>query len=520
MKLTAKTRVSVLPATDCRSPLDFFSRVGGRSDVRGAVLMESAAQGEPGGTRSLVVPGAVVRLEVRGSDATYQPLSNSATPVLSALADELDEARMEGDVLRARFPVGPGPSSSSDEERVKAPSGLDAVRALAFLVQDDEPGSTMPAGVYGAFSFELVDRWERLPNRAPDPWNEPDINVVLALDTILYDHLSGETRVVTRALGKGDEEAADRRHRAYLETLKGNGASEDEPLPAGVQEKEGTADTSDEVFLESVRSFLSHIARGDIFQGVLSRGLTMKSDVSTLEVYRALRHSNPSPYMFHVDLGEGALLGASPETSVKVEDGYLEIRPIAGTAPRGFDADGGIDAELDERLAVGLLLDHKEQAEHAMLVDLARNDVARVAVPGTRRVSQPFTIEKYSHVQHLVSGVRGELRHDLDALHAYRAAANMGTLTGAPKLRAMELIRETEPFARGFYGGAVGYLLEDGSFDSCIVIRSLRYGCGTYQTRAGAGIVADSVPESELAETQHKARAPRLAVALAERRCG
>jgi anthranilate synthase component 1 len=152
-----------------------------------------------------------------------------------------------------------------------------------------------------------------------------------------------------------------------------------------------------------------------------------------------------------------------------------------------------------------------------MLVDLARNDVARVAIPGTRRVAEPFTIEKYSHVQHLVSGVFGELRPELDALHAYRAVANMGTLTGAPKLRAMELIRETEPYARGFYGGAVGYLLQDGSFDSCIVIRSLRYRPnGTYSTRAGAGIVADSIPERELEETAHKARACRQAVAIAE----
>ena len=519
MKLSAKTRVSVLPGDECRSPLDFFGRLGGSEDVHGAVLMESAARGEAGGTRSLVVPGGVVRLELRGKEAVYRALSASAGPVLTALANELDDSRMDGDVLRATFPVGPGSSSWSDEERIKAPTGLDAVRALAFLVEDEEPGTAIPVGVYGAFSFELVDRWERLPERRPDPWNDPDVSVVLALDTILYDHLSSETRVVTRALTKSDEAAADLRHRGYLEALRGNGGTGEELVPDGVAEKEMTPDASDEVFLESVRSFLSHIARGDIFQGVLSRGLTMRSEASTLEVYRALRHRNPSPYMFHVDLGNGVLLGASPETSVKVEGRHLEIRPIAGTAPRGFDSRGEIDAELDERLAVGLLLDHKEQAEHAMLVDLARNDVARVAIPGTRRVSQPFTIEKYSHVQHLVSGVRGELRPDLDALHAYRSAANMGTLTGAPKLRAMELIRETEPFARGFYGGAVGYLLQDGTFDSCIVIRSLRHGMGgIYQTRAGAGIVADSVPERELAETLHKARAPRLAVALAERR--
>ncbi len=152
-----------------------------------------------------------------------------------------------------------------------------------------------------------------------------------------------------------------------------------------------------------------------------------------------------------------------------------------------------------------------------MLVDLARNDVARVSVPGTREVTDPFSIEKYSHVQHLVSRVKGTLLPDLDALHAYRASANMGTLTGAPKLRAMELIRENEPHARGFYGGAVGYLLQDGSFDSCIVIRSMRHRNGTYCTRAGAGIVADSHPERELEETTHKARACRLAVGMAER---
>ena len=298
--------------------------------------------------------------------------------------------------------------------------------------------------------------------------------------------------------------------------MGGRGATNGRSLPV-VSDQAAKPDVSDEAFLASVGKFLNHIERGDIFQGVLSRGLEMESGVDPLAVYRVLRTQNPSPYMFHVDLGDGVLLGASPETCVKVEDRRLEIRPIAGTAPRGFSDDGTIDEELDSRLAIGLLLDSKEQAEHAMLVDLARNDVARVAIPGSRRVRDPFTIEKYSHVQHLVSGVSGELRPELDALHAYRASANMGTLTGAPKLRAMELIRETEPFARGYYGGAVGYLLQDGTFDSCIVIRSLRYRPpGIYSTRAGAGIVADSVPARELEETAHKARACRQAVAIAE----
>jgi anthranilate synthase component 1 len=169
-------------------------------------------------------------------------------------------------------------------------------------------------------------------------------------------------------------------------------------------------------------------------------------------------------------------------------------------------------------LAVSLLLDPKEQAEHAMLIDLARNDAARICAPGTREVERPFSVERFSHVQHLVSRVRGRLSPDLDALDAYRACANMGTLTGAPKLRAMELIREHEASARGFYGGALGYLTREGDLDSCIVIRSLRWRTGEYVTRAGAGVVLDSLPARELEETRHKSRASLLAIAQAERR--
>lgn len=521
-RFVARTRVDRLPADRCRPPLDLFDGLLRTTSARGAVLMESAAKGEKAGTRSLVVPSGLVRLEVRGEHAVYRGLAPEARPLLEVLAN-LDGAESTSELVRARLPAGGADPSLTDEERLQAPSVLDAVRALAGLVVDETPAH--PAtGVYGAFSYELVDRWEELPPRPRDPWNEPDLSVVLALDAILYDHREGEVRVVTRSITRSDERWADERHRGYLDSLQHLGRTS---VPRAVcarpleDEKVAEPDVSDENFLASVRKFLRHIECGDIFQGVLSRGLSMKSEASPLDVYRELRRENPSPYMFHLDLGgSGVLLGASPETCLKLEGRTLEIRPIAGTAPRGFRRDGSIDPELDSRLAIGLLLDTKEQAEHAMLVDLARNDVARVAIPGTRRVRDPFTIEKYSHVQHLVTGVVGELRPGLDALHAYRAAANMGTLTGAPKLRAMELIRETEPFARGFYGGAVGYLLEDGTFDSCIVIRSLRYGRergrGRYDTRAGAGIVADSLPERELEETGHKARATRRAVALAE----
>ncbi len=516
----ARTKTTVLDADDCLAPVDFVQAISSRSEIRASVLMESAAQGSPVGTQSLVIPGGAVQLQTRGGEASFRPLAANAYRVLEALTPRLPEASAKNYVLGAHYPTGAGDPSRPDEERLMAPSVLDAVRALTGLVEDEDPGLVRPPGVYGAFSYELVDQWEDLPRRRPDPWNEPDLHLVFALDAVLFDHLRGEVRVITRALDASDQGEADAKHRLFCEILGDGARASEAPSDSfveSVEEKAAEADLADPVFLESVETFLRHIWRGDIFQGVLSRGLSMKSKADPLTVYRVLRRCNPSPYMFHVDVGTGILLGASPETCLKVEGGIVEIRPIAGTAPRGFREDGTIDQELDSRLAVGLLLDHKEQAEHAMLVDLARNDVARVSVAGTRRVASPFSIERYSHVQHLVSGVQGELLPELDALHAYRAAANMGTLSGAPKLRAMELIRETEPTSRGFYGGAVGYCLQDGTFDSCIVIRSLRYRDGHYLTRAGAGIVADSVPERELAETSHKARACRAAVAAAER---
>jgi anthranilate synthase component 1 len=514
--------VSVLSGAACPSPIDFFERWGDRGPWRGGgVLMESAAQGAPAGTRSLVIPASDLRLVARADRALFSPLSTRARPLLDALAHRLPEARREGDGLAARFPPGLQDPSRPDEERLTLPSVLDALRILAGLVEDeDREGSPPipPPGVYGAFSYEIVDRWENLPPRRPSVLdeNEPDLSFVYALDAIVFDHLRGEVRVVTRSLGQEGDSEAERRHRAYLDAMREASGGRYPPSLFAQVEPAAEADLEEEAFFSSVEKFLSHIRAGDIFQGVLSRGFRIKSPAPPLAVYRVLRERNPSPYMFYLDLGDGVLLGASPETCLKVEGREIEIRPIAGTAPRGLRPDGSLDPDRDARLAVSLLLDGKEQAEHAMLLDLARNDVARVSVPGSRRVLDPFAIEKYSHVQHLVSRVRGELLPGLDALHAYRASANMGTLTGAPKLRAMELIRETEPGSRGFYGGAVGYLLQDGSFDTCIVIRSLRWRSGVYTTRAGAGIVAESRPERELAETVHKSRACLEAVALAE----
>ena len=259
------------------------------------------------------------------------------------------------------------------------------------------------------------------------------------------------------------------------------------------------------------------IAAGEVYQVVPSRGFTMPCP-DALAAYHELRAANPSPYMFYLGAPDFQLLGASPESALlhSAATGEVAIRPIAGTRPRGLTRRGDVDHERDTRLELELRTDAKEVAEHVMLVDLARNDVARVCAPGTRRVRDLLRVDRYSRVMHLVSEVAGTLAPGLDALDAFRASMTMGTLTGAPKLRAAELIRAAEGVRRGSYGGSVGYVRGDGELDTCIVIRSAFVRGGRALVQAGAGVVADSVPAAEAAETVHKASAVLTAVAVAQ----
>jgi len=508
-----RVRRTSLPLAACAEPIEAYLRLRGPA---GGVLMESADTGAPAGRYSVVVPNPSLRLTLRGTHAVYEALDARGEALLPHLVAR-HGGTLEGKTAALRTQPSRMDPAASDRERLLAPGPLDALRWMAALCTDDEPSPLGPPSIYGAISYEIVDAFERLPARKPSPFDDPDAHHVLGLDSVAFDHLGGEVTVTTRGFTDEPLEAFEARHEASCRTLSAPGRTMDlSPFSGAAAEHPAEPDMTDEVFLAHVRSFLDHIVAGDIFQGVLSRGLTMTSDASPLEVYAQLRVMNPSPYMFYLDLADGVLLGASPETCVKVTKGEVEIKPIAGTVPRGLHADGSLDRELDTRLEMSLLLDRKEQSEHAMLVDLARNDVARVSKPGSRHVERPLAIEKYSHVQHLVSRVRGTLRDGLDALHAYEASANMGTLTGAPKLRAMELIREHEPTSRGFYGGSVGYLMQDGTFDTCIVIRSMRWKDGKFLLRSGAGVVLESDPARELAETLHKARACRVAVAKAE----
>jgi anthranilate synthase component 1 len=284
------------------------------------------------------------------------------------------------------------------------------------------------------------------------------------------------------------------------------------PIPSPPEDPwAGWQATPDETtYLEGVARAREHILAGDIFQVVLSRRWRRVPRCHATEIYRMLRLTNPSPYMFLIDTGQARVLGASPEMLVRVREGTVTTCPIAGTRPRGADP------EDDARLEAELRADPKERAEHVMLVDLGRNDVGRVAAPGTVRLVREMAVERYSHVMHLVSEVEGRLRDGLDAWDALLACFPAGTLSGAPKVRAMEIIDQLEAVRRGVYGGAVGYRTFTGDLDSCIAIRTLVERGGSVQVQAGGGIVYDSRPESELAECRNKARAVVEAVAMAE----
>jgi anthranilate synthase component 1 len=266
-----------------------------------------------------------------------------------------------------------------------------------------------------------------------------------------------------------------------------------------------------EAFLEMVKQAKHCIVEGEVIQVVPSQAFSAESDIPPFSIYRALRLINPSPYMFYLKLGGDILIGSSPETLVKLENGVSLVRPIAGTRPRGATP------EKDIALEKSLIGDEKERAEHLMLVDLGRNDIGRTAKPGSVLVSDFMHVERYSHVMHLVSSVEGQIRDDRDAFDLVSTAFPAGTLSGAPKIRAMEIIHELEPGPRGFYGGAVGYFSCDGNMDLAITIRTIEVSGRRLKVQAGCGIVADSVPEMEYQETLNKARALFKAVEFAEK---
>jgi anthranilate synthase component I len=375
-------------------------------------------------------------------------------------------------------------------------------------------------GAVGFFGYDTVRLVERLPSPPPDDLGLPDAVFMLTGAVLVVDNLLGRARVVVAVPtgGVSDSERLARYEGAQdqverlIERLRGadGPALLDPPLRASVADGPFTSTVTRESFEASVRRIQEYVRAGDAFQVVLSQRLTLPLEAEPFRVYRALRALNPSPYLFFLELDGVRLVGSSPEVMVRLEEGVVTVRPIAGTRARG-----GTAAE-DERLAEELRRDPKEVAEHLMLLDLGRNDVGRVARWGTVRVTERMAVERYSHVLHLVSTVEGVLREGLTAMDVFRASFPAGTVSGAPKVRAMEIIDELEPVRRGPYAGAVGHFGYGGrSMDLAIAIRTLVAAGGAAHVQAGAGVVADSVPASEYEETLNKARALLRAVGAA-----
>ena len=400
-------------------------------------------------------------------------------------------------------------------ERRTVDDPLETVRAFRarYRVPQIESLPRFTGGLVGYFGYETVACMEpRLaPGIKPDDLGTPDILLMVSDEVVVFDNLSGKLYLVIHV--DPEVEQAYDRARARLDELVARlrGPQPLPPAPAGpaVGEADFVSGFPRPEFEAAVERARAYIRDGDIMQVVLSQRLSVPFEASPLNLYRALRTLNPSPYMYLLNLDDTHVAGSSPEILVRLEDGEVTVRPIAGTRRRGRDA------EEDEVLERELLADPKERAEHIMLMDLGRNDVGRVAETGSVTVTERMSIERYSHVMHIVSNVSGRLRPGLDALDVLRAAFPAGTLSGAPKVRAMEVINELEPVRRGIYGGAIGYIGWNGNMDTAIAIRTAVIKDGQLYIQAGAGIVADSIPALEWKETMNKARAVFRAVALA-----
>jgi anthranilate synthase component I len=498
-------------------PLELFLSLTGGGLKPDTLFLESADTTAPHGEKSLLVLRAAVRARCRGRQVELEALNPNGESLLQTLEPALGQGgklERDGTALRMSYPP---PPRGSEEERLKAPSPLDALRLLARGSQVRSNEGVCAPLVAGVFSYDLLGCFETLPppRGVGSAW--PDFEMLLPDQMIWMNHRQRTASVVAQVFGGvNTQRSYHDASEAVGRLAKAAGSisrlltppDATPPRPDAIE-----VDLDDQAFSALVDSLKRHIVAGDVFQIVPSRSFSVPC-ADPVGAYRRLRALNPSPYMFFVNGSQGVLFGASPETALKVDGSppRVEIRPIAGTRARGRHADGSPDPDLDSRLEAELRLDEKELAEHMMLVDLARNDVARVSAPGTRSVDRLLGVERYSHVMHLVSHVSGRLREDLDALHAYQATMNMGTLVGAPKLKAAELLRLRETGRRGPYGGAVGYFTADGRMDTSIVIRSAVVAEGRATVRAGAGVVFDSDPQAEALETRRKAEAVLRAV--------
>ncbi len=373
-------------------------------------------------------------------------------------------------------------------------------------------------GLVGYIGYDVIKFYEPVPDENPDVLKLPDVFLFLSDEVIAFDNLNNKIKIIVSAI-LDESKKPEEEYKKALEKIENieNKLSKDYSIkriePKKIQSvslEKWKSNFTKENFLKAVQKAKEYIREGDIIQVVLSQRFSKNLEADPLDIYRAVRVINPSPYLFYLDLQDIKLIGSSPEILVSVKDGKIFTKPIAGTRPRGKTK------EEDEALKQNLLSDEKEKAEHLMLVDLARNDVGKVAKPQSVKVDNFMYVENYSHVMHIVSDVSGEMREDITPLDVLISVFPVGTVSGAPKVRAMQIIEELEPDKRGVYAGAVGYISFDGNLDTAIAIRTAVIEGNNIHIQAGAGIVADSVPEKEYEETVNKAKALIKAVEIAE----
>ncbi len=505
------------------------------------LLLESAEIDQKHLLKSLLLVDAALKIVCNGNKVTFNALTLNGQVALQFAATQLrPHAQLtlsdNKQVLTAIF--SEIPSELDEKARLMAVNPFESLRLFKRLENSNNHHFAIFLG--GAFAFDMISISEDLPEVSGGENTCPDFVYYLAETVVVIDHEEQSTEIIANIFSstRCDDEKTEQEQKVqnnsteriteikqllsnnitpeYISFLtKTNVQSTDDSQIVSV-------DISDEEFCQNVEQLKENIRAGDIFQVVPSRTFTLPC-LDSIAAYQELKVSNPSPYMFYLKDSEFCMFGASPESAIKYQQDspegkrQVEIYPIAGTRPRGLNKDGSISLDLDSRIELELRQDKKESAEHIMLVDLARNDIARVCKAGTRHVADLLKVDRYSHVMHLVSRVCGTLLEELDALHAYQACMNMGTLSGAPKVKATSLIREIEGKRRGSYGGAVGYLTGDGEMDTCIVIRSAFVKNSIAQVQAGAGVVYDSIPQAEADETRQKAQAVINAVLAANK---
>ncbi|MFN4290269.1 MAG: anthranilate synthase component 1 [Permianibacter sp.] len=510
------------------APVDLFASQTDDGRAEGHFLLETVdnvvpAYGAPTtqAGKSLLLLSPCLKLHGKGRHVTLTALTVNGRALLKKLiaallaASAVQTQSQRDEQVTLRFPR---PEAGVDElARLRAASPFDVLRAVLTALMPSSADVSKALLLTGVFPFESIELFEQFAPFADG--TDSDSFTLYVPEILVQVPRDGHPAQATALVIDGEQservENELSRRLALLAEQAGKLKTVQAPAPVAALEPV-TTNVSDSAFCAQVRQVQEHLRAGDAFQIVISRRFQLPCH-APLTAYRALRQENPSPYLFYGATDAFTLFGASPESAVKVDGAsrVLEVCPIAGTRPRGRDKNGALDLDRDARIEAELRADGKEVAEHMMLVDLARNDVARICQPGSRRIKQLLTVERYARVMHLVSRVNGVLKPELDALHAFAASMPMGTLSGAPKIRAIQIIRAIERAPRGCYGGAVGYLDAAGNMDTAIVIRAAVVRDGVATVQAGAGIVLGSEPQAEADETRRKAESVLRAIASA-----